>query len=153
MQDETIRARLERDGAYWIDPSIIHDLEMGKACDYGQRNAAKMLRSRGDWIVHAEEEIERLRRGGCARDQRTTQFCAEAAQLQELNEGLRWSIRNAERDLTEMREERDAVRRKFCEMCASVGGVYRRVGRENVECRTAEEIAEICGWDCYEVKP
>jgi hypothetical protein len=32
----------------------------------------------------AADEIERLRKGGCARDQRTTQFCAEAAQLQEL---------------------------------------------------------------------
>lgn len=52
-------------------------------------------------------------------------------------------------DRRETQRERDEARRKFCEMCASVGGVYRRVGRENVECRTAEEIAEICGWDCY----
>ena len=52
-------------------------------------------------------------------------------------------------EIERLREERDAVRRKFCKMCASVGGVYRRVGRENVECRTAEEIAEICGWDCF----
>jgi len=64
MQDEDseIRARLERDRAYWIDASILHDLEKGKACDYGQRMAAKMLRSRGDWIVHAESEIARLRK-------------------------------------------------------------------------------------------
>jgi hypothetical protein len=29
----------------------------------------------------AADEIERLRKGGCARDQNTTQFCAEAAYL------------------------------------------------------------------------
>jgi hypothetical protein len=120
---------------------MIHDLP------WRLRNAGGFVTSED--LNAAADEIERLRQGGCARDQRTTQFCAEAVALQELIEGIRWSIRNAERDLTEMREERDAVRRKFCEMCASVGGVYRRVGRENVECRTAEEIAEICGWDCY----
>ena len=30
----------------------------------------------------AADEIERLRAGGCARDQRTTQYCAEAVRLQ-----------------------------------------------------------------------
>lgn len=30
----------------------------------------------------AADEIERLRAGGCARDQTTTQFCAESVQLQ-----------------------------------------------------------------------
>jgi hypothetical protein len=83
----------------------------------------------------AADEIERLRRGGCARDQRTTQFCAEAVALQELIEQLR--------------RERDAARQRVCEMCVHFGGVYRRVGRETVECRTVEEIAEVCGWDCY----
>ena len=33
-------------------------------------------------LLHdAADEIERLRRGGCARDQRTTQYCADAAWL------------------------------------------------------------------------
>jgi hypothetical protein len=31
----------------------------------------------------AADEIERLRAGGCARDQKTTQYCAEAVVLQE----------------------------------------------------------------------
>lgn len=31
----------------------------------------------------AADEIERLRKGGCARDQTTTQFCAEAERLRE----------------------------------------------------------------------
>lgn len=74
-EDNEIRARLERDGAYWIDASILHDLEMGKACEYGQRTAAKMLRSRGDWIVHAESEIERLRK---ERDEARRMWCEAA---------------------------------------------------------------------------
>lgn len=32
--------------------------------------------------AEAADEIERLRAGGCARDQTTTQFCAESVQLQ-----------------------------------------------------------------------
>lgn len=35
------------------------------------------------------DEIERLRAGGCARDQGTTQYCAEAARLAAENERLR----------------------------------------------------------------
>lgn len=35
-------------------------------------------------LLHeAADEIERLRAGGCARDQKTTQYCAEAVALQE----------------------------------------------------------------------
>ena len=37
----------------------------------------------------AADEIERLRAGGCARDQKTTQFCAEAVTLQREVEMLR----------------------------------------------------------------
>jgi len=33
-------------------------------------------------VTEAADEIERLRRGGCARDQRITQYCAEAVRLQ-----------------------------------------------------------------------
>lgn len=77
----------------------------------------------------------------------------EIERLRAVVEAWKTYSSRAERDIAELREERDAARKKFCEMCASVGGVYRRVGGENVECRTAEEIADICGWDCYEVKP
>lgn len=41
----------------------------------------------------AADEIERLRAGGCARGQRTTQFCAEAAALQSEIERLRKELR------------------------------------------------------------
>lgn len=34
-------------------------------------------------LAEAEAEIERLRAGGCARDQTTTQYCAEAVRLQD----------------------------------------------------------------------
>jgi len=35
-------------------------------------------------LLHqAADEIERLRAGGCARDQTTTQFCAEAERLRD----------------------------------------------------------------------
>lgn len=43
--------------------------------------------------VEAADEIERLRRGGCARDQTTTQFCAEANRLAIENERLRAALR------------------------------------------------------------
>jgi hypothetical protein len=40
-------------------------------------------------------EVERLKAGGCARDQGTTQFCAEAAALQAENAQLREAIEMA----------------------------------------------------------
>jgi len=40
----------------------------------------------------AVEEIKRLRAGGCARDQGTTQYCAEAARLAAENERLRAAL-------------------------------------------------------------
>ena len=56
----------------------------------------------------AADEIERLRRGGCARDQRTTQFCAEAVALQELIEQLRRErdeLCEALREISQMKDE------------------------------------------------
>ena len=41
----------------------------------------------------AADEIERLRAGGCARDQTTTQYCAEAAQMAAEVERLRAALR------------------------------------------------------------
>ena len=43
-------------------------------------------------IKYQKEEIERLRAGGCARDQSTTQYCAEAARLAAENERLRAAL-------------------------------------------------------------
>ena len=43
----------------------------------------------GGELTAARAEIECLRAGGCARDQGTTQYCAEAARLAAENERLR----------------------------------------------------------------
>lgn len=54
-------------------------------------------------ILHAAaDEIERLRAGGCARDQKTTQFCAEAVTLQREVEMLREMV-------AEMRERNNKL--------------------------------------------
>lgn len=44
--------------------------------------------------LEAAAEIERLRAGGCARDQGTTQYCAEATKLAAENERLRAALKN-----------------------------------------------------------
>ena len=49
----------------------------------------------GDTLLEREDaraEVERLRAGGCARDQGTTQYCAEAAKLAAENERLRAAL-------------------------------------------------------------
>jgi hypothetical protein len=43
-------------------------------------------------LREAAKELDRLRAGGCARDQSTTQYCAEAARLVEENERLRATL-------------------------------------------------------------
>ena len=45
------------------------------------------------FLEDAAAEIARLRAGGCARDQGTTQYCAEAAKLAAENEKLRAVLR------------------------------------------------------------
>jgi hypothetical protein len=45
-----------------------------------------------DILALRDEEIKRLKAGGCARDQSTTQYCAEAARLVEENERLRAEV-------------------------------------------------------------
>ena len=54
----------------------------------------------GEICREAADEIERLRAGGCTRDQNTTQFCAEAVQLQH--------------EVERLREERDGARVEVC---------------------------------------
>lgn len=53
-------------------------------------------------LAAAQAEIDRLKAGGCARDQRTTQFCAEAVKLQEENAKLRRALQR----LVEARDDR-----------------------------------------------
>ena len=45
------------------------------------KETAEWLTEAADEIERLRAEVERLRVGGCARDQTTTQFCAEAERL------------------------------------------------------------------------
>ena len=68
--------------------------------------AAAMLRTLAAERDAAQGEVERLRAGGCARDQRTTQYCAEAMALVEERDAawesgadtMRWEIIRRIRD-------------------------------------------------------
>ena len=76
----------------------------------------RMRTERDEGVV----EIERLRAGGCARDQKTTQYCAEAVTLQELIEQLR--------------RERDDARWRLCKVLGDIREVW------------GDEIATEKGW-------
>ena len=59
----------------------------------------------GNLVLHmraAADEIERLRAGGCARDQGTTQYCAEAARLAAENERLRAALKQIDEHCLQM---------------------------------------------------
>jgi hypothetical protein len=72
-----------------------------------------------DGLNYAADEIERLRRNtGCARNQRSTQFCAEALDAQRDVERLREQLRlanidnfNTTAEVETLRAERDEARR------------------------------------------
>ena len=89
----------------------------------------------------AADEIERLRRNtGCARNQRSTQFCAEAVDAQRGFETLQAQLgKNAIalaatlRELRKVEVERDEARRMVC-------SAYAPKGRD---------IATERGWDCF----
>jgi hypothetical protein len=101
---------------------------------------------RSTWrdCIEAADEIERLRRNtGCARNQRSTQFCAEALDAQRDVERLREQLRlanidnfNTTAEVETLRAERDEARREVCAMSF------------DDQRRTAEER----GWDCFKDK-
>ena len=71
----------------------------------------------GGLYLEAADEIRRLRAGGCARDQGTTQYCAEAAalaaenaKLREANELLLTDVRRTDVDMREMLAENKRLR-------------------------------------------
>ena len=74
-------------------------------------------------ILHAAaDEIERLRRNtGCARNQRSTQFCAEAL--------------DAQREIERLRNERDEARRMYLASACSEDEIIHEMKRH--------------GWDCF----
>jgi uncharacterized coiled-coil DUF342 family protein len=87
----------------------------------------------------AADEIERLRRNtGCARNQRSTQFCAEALDAQRDVETMKAELaRNADEcreTLTELRQrvgtltaERDEIRLSYCLLMEAYRGGDGRV--------------------------
>jgi len=93
-------------------------------------------------VCTAAYEIQRLRRNtGCARNQRSTQFCAEALDAQQEVEKLRKELSEAHYDyrrlMTQMLRERDEARREVCEMLERDAGF------------SAQRQAASRGWDCF----
>jgi len=79
-------------------------------------------------VCTAAYEIQRLRRNtGCARNQRSTQFCAEAL--------------DAQRDVARLTAERDEARQMFCNAMT-----------DHCEEDEARQIAREQGWDCFKDK-
>jgi hypothetical protein len=116
------------------------------------RGAADRKYGCGCVKCEAAAEIERLRSNvGCARNQRSTQFCAEALDAQRDVETMKAELaRNADEcreTLTELRQrvetltaERDEARRMFCRMMSN---------NSRLEFTTPEWFAEDEGWDCF----
>jgi hypothetical protein len=78
-------------------------------------------------LRQAADEMERLRRNvGCARHQRSTQFCAEAL--------------DAQREAERLREERDDARRAIITLLAGT------------DIRNMHRLADERGWDCFKDK-
>jgi hypothetical protein len=75
----------------WLRPE---DTTVWEAADEIERlrvETAKLAASNHSYLSNYQEargEIERLRAGGCARDQTTTQYCAEVVALQSENARL-----------------------------------------------------------------
>jgi len=92
-------------------------------------------------LLEAADEIERLRRNtGCARNQRSTQFCAEALDAQRDAEKLRKELSEAHYDyrrlMTQMLRERDEARLLYCFRCSEDEAVAR-------------DMAKAMGWTCF----
>ena len=92
MTDSNIVAGLRTDAALF-----------GKMPPHAKVNMnPEFMREMSQLWIAAADEIERLRAGGCARDQKTTQFCAEAVTLQREVEMLREMV-------AEMRERNNKL--------------------------------------------
>ncbi len=92
-------------------------------------------------VCTAAYEIQRLRRNtGCARNQRSTQFCAEALDAQQEVEKLRKELSEAHYDygrlMTQMLRERDEARLLYCFRCSEDEAVAR-------------DMAKAMGWNCF----
>ena len=94
-ETETIRTKADLEAAF--EAGLIETVRREAAAVFG----ANQTYPCGDVMAMKAEidrlraEVERLRAGGCARDQSTTQYCAEAARLAAENEKMRAALREA----------------------------------------------------------
>lgn len=93
--------------------------------------------------------VERLRAELAAERATTASLLRTIALIREAGGLAREDLDALPGAVKAMRQQRDEARIRVCELCVRMGGVYRRINREVVECKTSEEIAEVCGWDCY----
>ena len=79
----------------WLRPEDTTAWEAADEIERLQVESAKLAASNHAYLSNYQEargELERLRAGGCARDQTTTQYCAEAVALQSENARLKDAI-------------------------------------------------------------
>jgi hypothetical protein len=79
----------------WLKPEDTTAWEAADEIERLRVESAKLAASNHSYLSNYQEalaEIERLRAGGCARDQTTTQYCAEAVALQSENACLKDAI-------------------------------------------------------------
>jgi hypothetical protein len=104
---------------------------------YSERMGETKSAVLGRLLCEAADEIERLRRNtGCARNQRSTQFCAEAL--------------DAQREVARLTAERDEARRSCCEYAAIVDGADNTEGMESGRFHeVAMRYMKERNWDCF----
>ena len=84
-------------------------------------------------LNQAADEIERLRRNlGCARNQRSTQFCAEA-----------------QREVARLTAERDDARRMYCKAVADHYEYACNAELDGAGPYSQKDVAKDEGWDCF----
>jgi hypothetical protein len=91
---ERLAERVEDEGGLSIVADALRDLAAER--DYLEKIAIEAAQCHADETKRADKlqaEVERLKAGGCARDQSTTQYCAEAVALQADNARLREALR------------------------------------------------------------
>ena len=108
------------------------DTEMPNGADSRDPISCKMLRSaaaildrQAAEITELRAEVERLRAGGCARDQSTTQYCAEAAALAAEVERLAGELRAATGYLLNAKIDLEAGAPKRTAITTIEGGLRR----------------------------
>lgn len=84
-------------------------VDADRRLDCGLPLAASMLRTAADALDRQAAEITRLQAGGCARDQTTTQYCAEAAAFAAERDQLLQKLQELAKDVQEITVERDAA--------------------------------------------